>query len=76
MVGIITIYAVSREKGDNLEVTVQADKNYRICDVFFNFTVDNEKTLRNRILNEFIGRQFNDISVQTHLFNVLNELLN
>lgn len=57
------------------KVTVQANKNYGICDVLL-VTELGTKVRITEVLSVFQGRQINDSNVVEHLWNVLNEVLN
>lgn len=56
-------------------VLVQANKNYGICDVLL-VTEPGKKVRMAEVLSIFQGKQFNDLDVVEHLWNVLNEILN
>lgn len=56
-------------------VLIQANKNYGICDVLL-VTEPGKKIRMAETLSTFQGKQFNDLDVVEHLWNVLNETLN
>lgn len=58
-----------------VEVLVQANKNYGICDLYFLEGYGSEQ-LRSNLLSKIQGRQLNDESVCIHLYNLLEEALN
>lgn len=58
-----------------VEVLVQANKNYGICDLQFPEGQGSEQ-LRSNLLSKIQGRQLNDESVCVHLYNLLGEALN
>lgn len=58
-----------------VEVLVQANKNYGICDLQFPEGQGSEQ-LRSNLLSKIQGRQLNDESVCIHLYNLLGEALN
>ena len=58
-----------------VEVLVQANKNYGICDLQFPEGQGSEQ-LRSDLLSKVQGRQINDENVCIHLYNLLEEALN
>ena len=58
-----------------VEVLVQANKNYGICDLYFLEGYGSEQ-LRSDLLSKVQGRQINDENVCIHLYNLLEEALN
>ena len=58
-----------------VEVLVQANKNYGICDFLFPEGQGSEQ-LRSDLLSKVQGRQINDENVCIHLYNLLEEALN
>ena len=55
-------------------VLIQANKHYGICDILH--VVEPGKKVRiPEALSVFQGRQYNDLDVIEHLWNVLNEIL-
>ena len=58
-----------------VEVLVQANKNYGICDLFFLEGYGSEQ-LRSDLLSKVQGRQINDENVCIHVYNLLEEALN
>ena len=58
-----------------VEVLVQANKNYGICDLYFPEGYGSEQ-LRSDLLSKVQGRQINDENVCIHLYNLLEEALN
>ena len=59
-----------------VEVLVQANKNYGICDLLFPEDLKGSEKLRSDLLTKIQGRQINDESVCVHLYNLLGEALN
>lgn len=59
-----------------VEVLVQANKNYGICDLQFREGIEGSEQLRSNLLSKIQGRQLNDESVCVHLYNILGEALN
>ena len=66
-----------KEKGSKkpVEVLVQANKNYGICDLYFLEGYGSEQ-LRSDLLSKVQGRQINDENVCIHVYNLLEEALN
>ena len=58
-----------------VEVLVQANKNYGICDLYFLEGYVSEQ-LRSDLLSKVQGRQINDENVCIHVYNLLEEALN
>lgn len=58
-----------------VEVLVQANKNYGICDLYFLEGYGSEQ-LRSDLLSKVQGRQINDKNVCIHVYNLLEEALN
>ena len=58
-----------------VEVLVQANKNYGICDLCFLEGYGSEQ-LRSDLLSKVQGRQLNDENVCIHVYNLLEEALN
>lgn len=58
-----------------VEVLVQANKNYGICDLLLPEGQGSEQ-LRSNLLSKIQGRQINDECVCIHLYNLLEEALN
>ena len=58
-----------------VEVLVQANKNYGICDLYFLEGYGSEQ-LRSDLLSKVQGRQINDENVCIHVYNLLEEALN
>ena len=58
-----------------VEVLVQANKNYGICDLQFPEGQGSEQ-LRSNLLSKIQGRQINDENVCIHVYNLLEEALN
>ena len=58
-----------------VEVLVQANKSYGICDLYFLEGYGSEQ-LRSDLLSKVQGRQINDENVCIHLYNLLEEALN
>ena len=58
-----------------VEVLVQANKNYGICDLYFLEGYGSEQ-LRSDLLSKVQGRQLNDENVCIHVYNLLEEALN
>ena len=59
-----------------VEVLVQSNKNYGICDLQFPEDLKGSEKLRSDLLTKIQGRQINDESVCVHLYNLLGEALN
>ena len=68
---------LSKVKGSKnpVEVLVQANKNYGICDLYFLEGYGSEQ-LRSDLLSKVQGRQINDENVCIHVYNLLEEALN
>ena len=58
-----------------VEVLVQSNKNYGICDLYFLEGYGSEQ-LRSDLLSKVQGRQINDENVCIHVYNLLEEALN
>ena len=58
-----------------VEVLVQANTNYGICDLYFLEGYGSEQ-LRSDLLSKVQGRQINDENVCIHVYNLLEEALN
>ena len=58
-----------------VEVLVQANKNYGICDLYFLEGYGSEQ-LRSDLLSKVQGRQINDENVCIHVYNLLEKALN
>ena len=58
-----------------VEVLVQANKNYGICDLYFREGYGSEQ-LRSDLLSKVQGRQINDENVCIHVYNLLEKALN
>ena len=59
-----------------VEVLVQANKNYGICDLLFPEGLEGSEQLRSNLLSKIQGRQLNDENVCIHVYNLLEEALN
>ena len=68
-----------------VEVLVQANKNYGICDFLFPKSLEESEKLKSNLLTEKLrsdllskvqGRQINDEDVCIHVYNLLEEALN
>ena len=59
-----------------VNVLVQANKNYGICDLQFREGIEGSEQLRSNLLSKIQGRQLNDENVCIHVYNLLEEALN
>lgn len=70
-----SIKVKSSKKPIIVNVIVQANKNYGICDLQFPEGQGSEQ-LRSNLLSKIQGRQLNDENVCIHVYNLLEEALN
>lgn len=71
-----SIKVKSSKKPIIVNVTVQANKNYGICDLQFREGIEGSEQLRSNLLSKIQGRQLNDENVCIHVYNLLEEALN
>lgn len=58
-----------------VEVLIQANKNYGICDLLFPKSLEESEKLRSDLLTKIQGRQLNDENVCIHVYNLLEKAL-
>ena len=71
-----SIKVKSSKKPIIVNVIVQANKNYGICDLQFREGIEGSEQLRSNLLSKIQGRQLNDENVCIHVYNLLEEALN